>query len=140
MKQSKASKPRASRKGTEGHHEPVVEPYTVIIHDPELKRIIEERKMAEEEKMALEEKVDEPILEEPIVEILLEQPILEEPVIQMLIDEPVICPEVEQTDMSSQDEYVAVYSPCNTKVLNPSSGRYVACDGAIAKKLNLLRK
>ena len=122
MKQSKTPKPRASKKGSELCHEPVVEdvvlePYTVIIHDPECKRIIEERKMA------LEEKVDEP------------EPILEEPIIEILLEQPVECPAEEK----KADEYVAKYSPCNTKVLNPISGRYVACDGPIARKLNLIR-
>lgn len=126
MRQSKASKPRGSKKGSELHHEPVVEEveeYTVIIHDPECKRIIEERQMA------LEEKIDEP------------EPILEEPIIEILLEQPVECPEVELQHMSAQDEnvYVAKYSPCNTKVLNPISGRYVACDGSIARKLNLIR-
>ena len=128
MKQSKQSKPKASRKGSEANHEPVVdtvvEPYTVIIHDPELKRIIEERKMAEEEKK------EEPIVEEPVL-------VLEQPIIEILLEEP--APESELV-VEPVDEYVAKYSQCNTKVLNPSSGRYVACDGPIAKKLNLLRK
>ena len=131
MKQSKASKAKASRKGSETCHEPVVDqpPFTVIIHDPELKRIIEERK-AEEEKMALEEKVDEPILE---------QPILEEPVLEILIEEPVVCPEVEQPDMSTPDEYVARYTDDGQKVYNPASKRWVKCDSVLAKKLNLIR-
>jgi hypothetical protein len=121
MKQQKASKARASKKGTELHHEPIVEEveeYTVIIHDPKCKRIIEERQMA------LEEKVDEPVLEEPEIQMLIEEPVVE-------------CPAEQE---KSKEEYIAKYSPCNTKVLNPNSGRYVACDGPIAKKLNLLRK
>ena len=126
MKQPKASKPRGSKKGTECHHEPVVdavvEPYTVIIHDPELKRIIEERKIAEE---TILEKADETILEEPEI--------------QMLIEEPVVCPEVEQSDMSTPDEYVARYTDDGQKVYNPASKRWVKCDSVLAKKLNLIR-
>ena len=116
MKQSKQSKPKASRKGSETCHEPVIDlpPFTVIIHDPELKRIIEERKMAEEEKV-----------DEPEVQILLEEPILE------------ACPVEEE---KKEDEYIAVFSDCGHKVLNPQSKRWVRCDSALAKRLNLLRK
>ena len=121
MKQSKASKPKASRKGSETCHEPVVDlpPYTVIIHDPELKQIIEERKKADE--------------------TILEQPILEEPVLEILIEEPVVCPEVEQPDMSTPDEYVARYTDDGQKVYNPASKRWVKCDSVLAKKLSLCR-
>ena len=128
MKQSKASKPRGSKKGTEGHHEPVVdavvEPYTVIIHDPELKRIIEERKAEELIQLVVE----------PEIQMLIEEPVLE-----ILIEEPIVCPEVEQENMSTPDEYVARYTEDGQKVYNPASKRWVKCDSVLAKKLNLIR-
>jgi hypothetical protein len=128
MRQSKASKPRGSKKGSELHHEPVVEavvlePYTVIIHDPELKKAIEDRKAEEERKMAEEEPVQ--LVVEPEVEILIGDLAPEaEPVVS---SEPVV------------DEYVAKYSEDGQKVYNPSSKRYVKCDSVLAKRLNLIR-
>ena len=119
MKQSKQSKPRASKKGCEDKHyetvveavhEPVLEQYKVIIHDEECKKLIEERK-----------------IEEP-VELVVEP---EE--VQMLLEEP--APEAEPV----VEEYVAKYSDCGHKVLNPQTKRYVRCDGPIARKLNFIR-
>jgi hypothetical protein len=122
MKQNKVSKPRASKKGSEAHHEavdePVLEQYTVIIHDPEILKM-----RAEKIQMLLEEPVVE-ISVEPEVEMLLEAPVPEQ--------EPIVLGE-------TVDEYVAKYSEDGQKVYNPSSKRYVKCDSALAKRLNLIR-
>jgi hypothetical protein len=117
--------PRASKKCEDVHFEPVVEQpqFVVIIHDPELKKLIEERQAEEERKMAEEEPVQ--LVVEPEVEILIGDLAPEaEPVVS---SEPVV------------DEYVAKYSEDGQKVYNPSSKRYVKCDSALAKRLNLIR-